>query len=278
MILVYNSKSGGAFDVRSLRTKFRNHRLKLEATIPIQKLNELDDYLVKDKMIAVIGGDGTISAAASKIAGTEAILAPLPGGTLNHFTKDLGISQNLDDALEALATTARIHRIDVACVNGRIFINNSSLGMYPTSLRTRERYERYIGKWPAAVVAAVRGLVGVRAYTVRIANETFKTPFIFVGNNEYRLDDIGTATRTELNKGLLCVLIAKTASRWKLLKIALWTLIGKVKELDEFEIREVVALTVQTHRSHHISYDGEVVRMKSPIRYESMPGALRILR
>lgn len=277
MILVYNPKSGSSLGVRTLRTKFRNNRLKLESTIAVDKLNELDEYIERGKTIAVVGGDGTISAVAAKVAGTKAVLAPLPGGTLNHFTKDLGISQNLDEAIAAL-TNAEIHTVDVAQVNERVFINNSSLGMYPSSLRTRERYERFIGKWPAAIIAAVRGLIGVRAYTVTIAGETFKTPFVFVGNNEYKLDDLGTANRTALDAGLLCVFIAKTVSRWKLLKIALWTLIGKVKELDEFELRNVTSLTIQAKRPHHISYDGEVTKMHPPLEYKVIPGGLRILR
>ena len=277
MILVYNPKSGGAFGIRMLRTKFRKHRLKLESTIAIEKLDELDKFLKKGKIVAVIGGDGTISAVAAKVAGTEAVLAPLPGGTLNHFTKDLGIPQDLDEAIAALPT-GTIHQVDVAKVNDRIFINNSSLGMYPTSLRTRERYERYIGKWPAAAVAAVRGLIGLKTYSLTIADETFKTPFVFVGNNEYVLDNLGTATRTELDKARLCVFVAKTASRWRLIKIALWTLIGKVKELDEFEVREVTSLEIHSRRSHHVSYDGEVARMRPPIRYESAPGSLKVLR
>lgn len=261
----------------AIRVILKKHDISLDGLIAIKDIDKLNKYLKKEVRIAVIGGDGTISAVASKVTGTAAILVPLPGGTLNHFTKDLGVSQNLDQALETLAS-ANVRRIDVARLNNRVFINNSSLGMYPTSLRVRDRYERYIGKWPAAVIAAARTWVGMRSYTVTIDDETFKTPFVFVGNNRYQLDTVGTAVRDDLDDDCLSVFIAKTTSRWKLLKIALWALIGKSKELDEFEVRAASSLTIRARKRHlHVSYDGEVIRMKSPLHYKIEPKALRVL-
>ena len=75
------------------------------------------------------GGDGTISAAASALAGTKTLLGILPLGTLNHFARDLGIPANLDEAAKLIA--ARAEKVDVAEMNGRVFINNSAIGLYP---------------------------------------------------------------------------------------------------------------------------------------------------
>lgn len=277
MILVYNAKSGGAFSADALRASFKRHKIPLEALISIENLEELEHYLKDNVTVAAVGGDGTISAVAAMLAGTRSVLAPLPGGTLNHFTKDLGIPQDLDEALAALAD-ASVRKIDVARVNNCVFINNSSLGMYPTSLRTRERYEQHIGKWPAALFAVLRSLVKFRTYKMTLGSETFRTPFIFVGNNDYEIDTVGTATRRALNKGHLCVFIAKTASRWTLLKIFLWTLVGKAKELDEFEVRKVSSFTLHAARRRlHVAYDGEVKHMPPPLRYEIMSKALSVL-
>ena len=76
------------------------------------------------------GGDGTISAAASALVGTETRLGILPLGTLNHFARDLGIPTKLEDAAKLIAER-RDRKVDVAEMNGRIFINNSAIGLYP---------------------------------------------------------------------------------------------------------------------------------------------------
>ncbi len=277
MILVYNAKSGGSFGLDALRAKFKQQGIPLEKAISIENLDRIDRYLNKKTTVVVVGGDGTMSAVARKLVGTSSVLAPLPGGTLNHFTKDLGIEQEFDNALSALAD-GKAHLVDVGIVNNRVFINNSSLGMYPTSLRVRRRYERYIGKWPAAILAALRGIVRFRSYTVAIGNEVFKTPFVFIGNNTYQLDMPGVPVRTQLDRGNLCIFMAKTDSRWRLVKIALLALIGKIKNADEFEVRTGTEVTIRPrHPRPHVSCDGEVIRMEAPLRYKIQSKALRVL-
>src|SRR5476649_731552 len=94
------------------------------------------------------GGDGTINAVASVLAGSSVALGVLPLGTLNHFAKDLNIPLDLDQAIATIArgTTAQV---DVGDVNGRIFVNNSSLGLYPHIVRARDQQQRRLGrgKW-----------------------------------------------------------------------------------------------------------------------------------
>ena len=236
----------------------------------------LAPFIAKGAMIAVVGGDGTISAVANLVVGTKAVLAPLPGGTLNHFTKDLGISQELDEAIKSLAYS-KVHTIDVAEVNKHIFINNSSIGLYPSSLRERDKIETTLGKWPAAVFASVRALVRLRTFTVTIGKETFRTPFVFVGNNKYALDGLGAPVRTRLNQGVLSVFMAKTVSRLALLKITLFALVGKAHLLTDLEVRTVSSLTIKMKRSRtHVSYDGEVRKLPSPLSYSVRKKALRV--
>src|SRR5438309_1559981 len=83
-----------------------------------------------DDLLIVGGGDGTISAAASALAGTETLLGILPLGTLNHFARDLGVPTDLDQAAKLIA--GRNGRsVDIGEMNGRVFINNSAIGLYP---------------------------------------------------------------------------------------------------------------------------------------------------
>ncbi|HUR88354.1 MAG TPA: diacylglycerol kinase family protein, partial [Ramlibacter sp.] len=113
----------------------------------------LDDGI---QCIVAGGGDGTVSAVASQLAGTQAALGVLPLGTLNHFAKDNGIPLDLDPAIAVIAA-GQVTEIDVAEVNGRIFINNSSLGLYPDIVLDRERQRRRLGrgKWMALAAASL---------------------------------------------------------------------------------------------------------------------------
>ncbi len=278
VVLIYNPKSGSSLTATELRKLCKKHGIVIATLIPIAKLHRsrLLPYINKGVTIAAVGGDGTLSAVAGVVAGTRAIIAPLPGGTLNHFTKDLGIAQDLDEALENMARGS-LHSIDVATVNGIVFINNASLGIYPSSLRTRSSYEDKLGKWPAAVFASIRSLVHFRTYTVTVGGETFKTPFVFVGNNKYDLDEIGGAVRKRLNGGTLSIFIAQTTSRATLLKIALFTFIGRGGQLDEFNIRNADSLVIHTRRPRlNVSHDGEVSHMKSPLTFEIQKKTLRV--
>src|SRR5688572_16754451 len=86
--------------------------------------------------VAAVGGDGTVSAAAAAIAGTEVELVVIPAGTLNHFARDHGIPTDVDAAC-AIATSGRVERVDVAWVNDRLFLNTSSVGIYANFVRVR---------------------------------------------------------------------------------------------------------------------------------------------
>jgi diacylglycerol kinase family enzyme len=278
VVVVYNPKSGSSLSEPALRQKFKRHAIKIDALIGISNAlaQDLASHIQKKATICAIGGDGTLSAVASVLAGTGATFVPLPGGTLNHFTKDLGIPQNIDQALGALHRS-KVHAIDMASVNGSMFINNSSLGLYPSSLHTRERFEDYLGKWPAAVIASLRSLLRFRTYTVTVDGKTFRTPFIFVGNNIYEFDAAGGIKRTRITEGVLSVWIARTASRWVLTKIVLWALIGKASLLNEFDQRTAKTLTIKTNKRRlSVACDGEVGRIDSPVRYKTHPRALRI--
>lgn len=279
VVLVCNEKSGGGFSPDELTDMFRRHGIVVQQTVLLGDGFEkkLAPFIKRGATIAAVGGDGTISAVANLVAGTKAVLAPLPGGTLNHFVKDLGVPQDLDDALAALAA-AKPRAIDVAKVNGRVFINNSSIGFYPSSLRERDRLEDKLGKWPAAIMASIHTMTRLKGYEVRLEGETLSTPFVFVGNNKYEIREPGLPERKRLDAGVLTVFVARRASRWSLAKIALLSLVGRAHLLEEFDVRMVKTVRIASRRkSIGVSRDGELSRMRLPLRYEVVPGALRVL-
>src|SRR5580765_4312923 len=142
--------------------------------------------------IVAAGGDGTISGIANHLIGTQKTLGVLPFGTLNHFSKDLQIPQDLVEAIRVVADGI-VREVDVGEVNGHYFINNSSIGLYPRIVRKRKQQERLgRGKWWAAAWAAWRFMWVSPFLRVKLELEDDqlrrKTPFVFVGNNEYEMD------------------------------------------------------------------------------------------
>ncbi len=103
-------------------------------------------------VIVAAGGDGTVSSVAAAVAAAGKTLGVIPAGTLNHFARDAGIPTELDDAV-ALIKDAHTRGVDIGLVNGRVFLNNVSLGNYPRMVHERERLES--GRRPRAIATAL---------------------------------------------------------------------------------------------------------------------------
>jgi diacylglycerol kinase family enzyme len=235
------------------------------------------------QLVAAGGGDGTINAVGSVMVGSGVPFGVLPLGTLNHFAKDLGIPLELVDAVRNLAEGVP-RRVDVGEVNGRIFLNNSSLGLYPDIVRDRERQQRRLGrgKWPAAMWAT---LAALRRYpflsmrlTVKGQTLARRTPFVFIGNNRYKMEGLSIGERDCLDDGLLSLYVAQHPTRLGLLRFAFDALRGKLGSERDFDVLEAAAFEIETHHRHlHVATDGEVTMMDAPLRYRVRPGALTVL-
>ncbi len=279
IILVFNPKSGSALSKSELKQKCKSADIEVEKFIAIEDGFEkkLQKYLKQKTYIATIGGDGTISAVAGIVQDTKAILIPLPGGTLNHFTKDLGIPQDADAALGRLKKL-KPRKIDIASVNDKFFVNNSSIGLYPTTLKARDNMESKIGKWPAAAWASLKAFSQFKVYNIELDGEQIRTPFVFIGNNHYAIDNLGITDRTRLDEGELTVYAATTSSRAELFKIGLQALFGKASTSDKFEVFHPKSIIIKTKKSAiSVSYDGEMSKLKPPLKYQINPKKLTIL-
>lgn len=229
--------------------------------------------------VVAAGGDGTVSAVAAGLAGTGVALGVIPLGTLNHFAKDLGI-RDLASAVKAIAA-GKTRRVDVGEVNGKVFINNSSIGLYPEMVieRDHERRRNGRGKWMAMMRAALHTLLRFPLLHVAIAlaGSVFsaRTPFVFVGNNAYALGS-QLGSRPRLDAGTLAVYTLRSTSRWKML-VAMLAAVFR-RRAPELEARQVKrADIVATKRSLKVALDGEVCRMTPPLTYRCRPGALVVL-
>ena len=255
--------------------------------VPGPKLTEAAAALARDGgadvTVVAAGGDGTQSAVAAALAGTETPMGVLAKGTLNHFAKDLGVPLEVAGAARLIAT-GRPRAIDVAQVNGRTFVNNSSIGMYPQVVRHRDQVRERLGhgKWYAmlqAIIAIFRRFPLVRL-RLTVNGETWerKIPFVFVGNNQYEIDSLSLGKRATLERGDLCVYFPNRTGRSGMLRLALRALVGRLRQDRDFNALCATELWIETpRRAISVSADGEVERMTPPLHYRILPKALRVV-
>ncbi|HZW50633.1 MAG TPA: diacylglycerol kinase family protein, partial [Rudaea sp.] len=234
-------------------------------------------------VVVAVGGDGTINAVASVLAGSGVPLGVLPFGTLNHFAKDARIPLDLDSAVRnAIAGTAA--HIDVGEVNGRIFLNNSSLGLYPRMVEQRtEEQQRGASKWPAfarAMLSVLWRYPPLRAQIV--ADQTTlsrKTPFIFIGNNHYDVEGRRVGSRHRLDAGELSLITARPVSRSALVWSAVRTLFQGPQPGSAFDYLTAHEIVVRVRRRRRVlvALDGEVMQLEPLLHYRIRPGALRVM-
>jgi len=238
----------------------------------------------KEDLLVVGGGDGTVSAAASALVGTETRLAILPLGTLNHFARDLDIPTDLEEAAKLIAS-GKERRVDVGEMNERIFINNSAIGLYPLMVVDRDLQRRTLGrsKRLAMIIASLRTLIRFnhQRLTLTVNEERtgrVDTPLLFVGNNEYRTDIAAPGARERLDGGELCVFVMRKKTRRGLIAASARALFNRTRPDDMVRLDGVERLRVASHRSHFaVSLDGEVVRATPPLDYKIRKKALRVI-
>ena len=290
LIVILNAASGAGNKeqiARRLVELFRAH--DAEATVMLARggaeIIEMARRAVLDQPQAIVagGGDGTINAVASTLVGTNIALGVLPLGTLNHFARDLGIPADIGEATRIIVA-GHVIAVDVGEVNERIFVNNSSLGLYPSLVRRREKQQQKLGrgKWPAfawAALTVLRRYAFMRVHLSANGNQIMRrTPFVFVGNNQYEMEGFHIGGRECLDRGQLCLFMPHHGGRLGLLRLALRALFRRLRDTRDFD--EVVAKTIliETHHQHlNVAIDGEVTRMDTPLRYRVRPGALRVI-
>ena len=234
-------------------------------------------------IVAAAGGDGTVSAVAAALLESDVPLGVLPLGTLNHFAKDLGLPADLEQAVGVVAGGRRV-RVDLGEVNGRVFINNSSIGIYPDIVVEREAL-RAGGhrKWIAFAIATGRVLHRFQGVVVRVRSdqtvETFRTPFLFVGNNEYQVEGIKIGRRTRLDQGSLYAYVAPRLRSRDLPRLGVTALLGRVTRNPSLRALASDELDVSTpgRRMLRVALDGEVTYLATPLRYRVRRAALAVM-
>jgi YegS/Rv2252/BmrU family lipid kinase len=285
-----NAASGGrrASELRRLVAgEFRSHGV--EADIRLAKNGARLARLAREaregesRTVVAAGGDGTVNAVASALLGTEKRLGVLPTGTFNYFAKNLRIPADVPGAVRTVVE-GRAADVDACEVNGRIFINNSSIGLYPSIIRQREQeYRRWGRRQLVAYAAVLRALFGRGAFlSVRITTEggelTERTPLVFVGGNRHQIEEFALPGGRCVKRGELAIYVARTDGKLGLLRLALQALLRRLRGERRLEVLCAGEALVETRRRRlPVALDGEVVTLETPLRFRTRPGALKVL-
>jgi len=245
---------------------------------------ELAAEASKDRYDVVVaaGGDGTVNAVASVLAGTSARMGVIPMGTLNHFAKDLKIPLSAEEAVRTIVT-GRVAAVDVGEVNGEVFVNNSSLGLYPAVVRLREAIQKSgYRKWTAFFQAAWKIFSRFPRLRLEIKSSAAPfsrtiTPLLFIGNNHYETTLTQLGSRKVLNNGRLWVAMPMAKSRWELVFALLALARGRagVRDVSSFEAENLVVNNKRT--ALNVAVDGEVLLLQTPLHYRIRPKALKVI-
>ena len=239
--------------------------------------------------VAVAGGDGTIALGAAAAAEHGVELAVIPGGTLNHFARDLALPVDDLAACLEVAATAAARPADLGRVNDRYFLNTSAVGAYVTFVRTRERLERWAPYRLASALAAVRTWFGLHAFTVVIregeragdAAHLAASPLVFVGVGERDLTRGGRGARVSDGRSALHAVVVRAGSRWGVLTLAARAAAQGLVAMAETPAVDVLladACEVRMRRRRgRVAVDGELVMMTAPLHYRLVRGAFRVV-
>jgi diacylglycerol kinase family enzyme/membrane-associated phospholipid phosphatase len=280
VVLVINPASGsgtGARVVEEVREALpRAEIVELDGDDDIQTV--LRDAAERAEVLAVGGGDGTVSCAAGIALETGVPFAVFPGGTFNHFAKDIGCDT-------VARTVAAIREGSVGCVDvlrlneTDTVINTASIGAYPAFVRTREKLEHRIGKPLAGAYAIFHTLR--REAPVRIAydNKVLTTSLFFLGNSVYLPSGFAPSRRTRMDDGLIDVRILETGRRLATLRIVVSLALGRLvrsplyheMRVPEFRFTAVDGPTALAH-------DGEVEMNLEEASFSVLYRALPVFR
>lgn len=290
-IPVIVNRTGGTAASRGdkLEDEIRTAFAEAGVEIDLQLLDgsEIQDAVERaagQKLVVLGGGDGTLGGAAGILGKAGSALGILPLGTRNHLARELGIPLDLPGAAKLIAE-GRTRRIDLARVNDEPFVNNASVGLYPSLVRRRDiaRKRHGLPKAIAAIPAMFGALANLRNNRLLLdtpeGKQAVKTPMLFVGNNRYALEAGKIGKRESLDGGQLAVYAVAPKSPAGLAAFALRTTVGRADpDFDFAAIGEMPEFSVGGARPRiDIALDGEVKCLDLPLRFEIEPGGLTVV-
>ena len=298
LFIVLNASSGrdDAADVRSTVERVLAQAGREHQVVQLARGDDIEhamqtaaaQALAANGALVVAGGDGTVNAAAQAAHAAGCAMGVLPQGTFNYFSRTHGIPSDTEAAARLLLI-ASPQPVQVGLVNGRVFLVNASLGLYPQALEDREGYKRQFGRrrWVAMLSALATLTREHRQLVLSIEldgqTRTVRTPTLFVGNNRLQLEQVGIPQAPALDAGHVAAIMLRPAGTlallWLMLRGAFGTL-GDAERVISFQFQR---MTVRPslpfgRRGVKVAADGELMRLRSPIEFGVSPRPLWLLK
>ncbi len=230
------------------------------------------------EVIGMAGGDGSQALVATVAARQDVAHVCVPAGTRNHFALDLGLDR--DDVIGALEAfgDALERRVDLACVNERVFVNNASLGVYAKVVQSDAYRDAKLETWTRLLPE----LIGPDAepidleFTTADGDSCDDAPLVLVSNNPYELTHLsGAGTRERIDTGTLGIVAARVRGA-DVSKLVALELVGQAQRYPGLLSWSARDFEVRSAGPVEIGLDGEALVLEPPLRFSSLPGALRV--
>ena len=208
-------------------------------------------------VLGIVGGDGSINTAAGVAIEYDIPLLAIPGGTLNHFTRDLGID-SIEEAMAAYRSGDLV-AVDIGLFGEHPFLNTASVGIYSEVVRMRERYEARVGKWPSMMMALIVTMRRAVPLELEVDGRRMQVWTVFVGNCAYDPPGFAPATRSALDEGNLDVRIIDGARPYARARLLVALLTGTLLRTSVYERSVRASFTIKTAEPVLVSVDGEVI-------------------
>ena len=236
-------------------------------------------------IVVAVGGDGTLNAVCQSVVGQNVPFGVLPQGTFNYFGRAHGISQNTEQAVRDLLN-ARLEYVSLGVINGRYFLVNASLGLYPRLLEDREQFKQRFGRsrWVALYSALVTLAKAHRQLDIQLDypghQRKLRTPTLVVCNNALQLEHIGIDPQLPEDSDHLVALTSRpvgTGALYLLLLQGLLSRMGEAEKVISIGFKNMAVHPGSRPRRVKVAIDGEILRMQTPLQFSIAPGILPLL-
>jgi diacylglycerol kinase family enzyme len=232
-------------------------------------------------VIGMAGGDGSQALVATVASKHGLPHVVVPAGTRNHLALDLGLDrEDLVGALDAFG--AGIERVvDLATVNGRVFVNNASLGLYAEIVQAPQYRDAKV-KTAADMLPDLLG-PAAEARDLRFSGPDGtvrpSSQLLLVSNDPYQLDRIagGSGTRPRMDLGVLGIAALQVTNATAARRLVALESAGQLRRFSGWLEWAAPRFRVDSHGPVEIGVDGEALTMDPPLLFETMPAALRVL-
>ncbi|HEY3663297.1 MAG TPA: diacylglycerol kinase family protein [Chthoniobacterales bacterium] len=230
------------------------------------------------------GGDGTICGVAEAAREHGKTLGVLPLGTFNYFAKNLGIPLELEEAARVILEGESV-RASVLDLDGRLILNNSSIGIHPAVLMQRRKLYRRWGRnqlnaYLSVLITASQPAPRLRVRLATDEGEVVReTPLVMICSNAFQMEEFALAGRECLAEEKFALYVARMAGRTTIFRLGMRALFRCLRPGIDYEVICTSDVTIETLRRRRLraAVDGELQTLNSPMRFQVAPQPLCVL-